>query len=367
MRRPLFWVALALVFLFASATSAAVNTYSSTPNVVIPDGNSTGVDDVINVPDTGTVNSIEVTVTLHVPILADIIVRLTSPDGMTTATVFNRDGGVGDALVNVTFTDTAGSLPPNFLTNGQCLSNTSYLPDNPLSAFTGTQLQGDWTLTVSDNASPDSPDCDCDPINVGPACSHTLDSWSIRVDYSTNQAPVAQCDDVTVSADSGSCTANASIDDGSYDPDGDTLTFSQDPPGPYPLGDTEVTLTVTDPLGESSSCTATVTVTDDTPPAISCNAPPSITPPDAPVSFTATATDACAAATVEVTDYDCFKFTSKGKRIDKRDSCVVRFSGATFTVLDSGGVGDTIQWTVSADDGNGNTSETTCTMTVLKP
>jgi len=82
-----------------------------------------------------------------------------------------------------------------------------------------------------------------------------------------NQAPVAMCQNVTVSAGP-NCTANASIDNGSFDPDGDTITLTQSPPGPYPLGNTLVTLTVTDSKGASSQCTATVTVVDNTPPAI---------------------------------------------------------------------------------------------------
>jgi len=91
-----------------------------------------------------------------------------------------------------------------------------------------------------------------------------------------NQPPVAVCQDVTVSAGPG-CTADASIDDGSYDPDGDPITLTQDPPGPYGLGGTTVTLTVTDDSGESDSCQATVTVIDTTPPTFTC-------PPDVIVS-----------------------------------------------------------------------------------
>ena len=83
-----------------------------------------------------------------------------------------------------------------------------------------------------------------------------------------NVSPIAQCQDVIVSADA-NCSANASIDNGSYDPDaGDTITLTQTPPGPYPIGETQVTLTVTDSYGVTDSCTATVTVVDDTPPVV---------------------------------------------------------------------------------------------------
>ncbi|MDA8082770.1 MAG: kelch repeat-containing protein [Nitrospiraceae bacterium] len=84
---------------------------------------------------------------------------------------------------------------------------------------------------------------------------------------SANQPPVALCQDVT--AVSGmSCTAASSIDNGSYDPDGDSVMLNQSPAGPYPLGNTLVTLTATDSNGGSSQCTGTVTVSDSTLPSI---------------------------------------------------------------------------------------------------
>ena len=77
--------------------------------------------------------------------------------------------------------------------------------------------------------------------------------------------PVAKCKNVTVSADA-NCSADASIDDGSFSPNaGGTISLVQSPSGPYLLGDTSVTLTVTDNHGASNSCVATVTVLDTTP------------------------------------------------------------------------------------------------------
>ncbi|MGH9839836.1 MAG: DUF5011 domain-containing protein [Blastocatellia bacterium] len=93
------------------------------------------------------------------------------------------------------------------------------------------------------------------------------------------------------------CTANASIDNGSFDPDsGDTITVTQSPAGPYPLGSTTVTLTVTDSHGAFRSCSSTVTVVDQTAPAITLYGanPMTVECPYGFVDPGAAATDNCA-------------------------------------------------------------------------
>jgi hypothetical protein len=74
-----------------------------------------------------------------------------------------------------------------------------------------------------------------------------------------NDPPAAACRDVTVTVSG--CTAQASIDNDSSDPDcWDTVRLSQSPAGPYGAGTTAVTLTATDNAGAFSSCTGYVTV-----------------------------------------------------------------------------------------------------------
>jgi hypothetical protein len=86
-----------------------------------------------------------------------------------------------------------------------------------------------------------------------------------------NNLPVAISQDVTVEAGPG-CVADASINNGSFDPDGDPLTITQTPAGPYPLGATNVLLTVTDSKGATSQRSSTVTVVAPTTTTVS--APP---------------------------------------------------------------------------------------------
>ncbi|MHB8109634.1 MAG: hypothetical protein ACYDHW_06335 [Syntrophorhabdaceae bacterium] len=90
----------------------------------------------------------------------------------------------------------------------------------------------------------------------------------VKHTLSNNQAPTAVCKDATVSAGP-NCTASASIDNNSYDLDNDSITLGQNPAGPYSMGDSSVTLTVTDSKGASNQCTGIVTVVDNSSPTIS--------------------------------------------------------------------------------------------------
>jgi len=114
----------------------------------------------------------------------------------------------------------------------------------------------------------------------------------------------------------------------------------------------------------SSTATAPATIAPAKAPISStATAPATIAPAKAPISSTATATDTSGSMVPTViTGVDCFKFTKKGKRIDKTESCVVSVNNDTVTISDSGGVGDHITWTVTA----GNYNDT-CEVVVVNP
>src|SRR5262249_41383453 len=102
---------------------------------------------------------------------------------------------------------------------------------------TGTSdLDSDGVPDDIDNCprTPNPDQADADGNGVGDACD--------------NRAPIAVCQNITRSADSGchAAVAGSDVNNGSSDPDGDPITFSLSPPGPYPLGMNTVTLTVTD-------------------------------------------------------------------------------------------------------------------------
>jgi hypothetical protein len=126
-----------------------------------------------------------------------------------------------------------------------------------------------------------------DPAN-GPSCDEAA---------CVNRPPVARCINQVLNADS-ACSACASVNDGSTDPDGDELSCMQTPDCSYGPGQNRVTLTCTDSHGASASCQATVTVLDATPPALSCGQVPALecSAGGATASYAPSATDNCSAA-----------------------------------------------------------------------
>jgi hypothetical protein len=116
------------------------------------------------------------------------------------------------------------------------------------------------------------------------------------IDNPCTGAPIALCKDATVPTDPNVCTAAAaSINNGSFDTDGDSLTLTPSPAGPYALGTTPVTLTVTDTESLSNSCSAKVKVLDQQPPDISCPHPvvECTSPSGAAVTLNPTVSDNC--------------------------------------------------------------------------
>ena len=92
---------------------------------------------------------------------------------------------------------------------------------------------------------------------------------SITIINECNNPPVAVCQNLTVDAVGVTANADATaFNNGSTDPDGDVITYSVAPAGPYALGTTAVVLTAADPAGLTSTCNATITVVDNTNPTV---------------------------------------------------------------------------------------------------
>jgi len=142
---------------------------------------------------------------------------------------------------------------------GDCGLVTTRFGDSVLAEALGVALQPDGNAVLVGGAGACIPNC------LLAAARYIGDPTGYA-----GQPPVARCRDVTVAADA-ECHAEASVDDGSFDPDpGDPIRLVQCPPGPYPLGQTRVTLAVLDSQDVSDVGSAVVTVIDVTPPSLVC-------------------------------------------------------------------------------------------------
>jgi hypothetical protein len=147
----------------------------------------------------------------------------------------------------------------------------------------------------------------------------------------TNKPPVAVCRprNVATNASCQGVIAAAAFNNGSFDPDGDAISFSVSPAGPYNLGTTTVVLTVTDSKGASSSCTTTVTVIDNVPPAVTAPAPVTVNAPQGQCAASsvnlgnATAVDNCG--------------TIRSLTNDAPSSFPIGTSVVTWTAIDAAG------------------------------
>lgn len=126
----------------ASVDTGTFNSWSITfngekavsPNLAIPDNNTTGITSTQNYTATGTVASVKVKVGITHTYKGDLEVALIGPDG-TTVLLHNRTGGSTDNI-NTVFPDLTA-------------------PAASLSAFTGRSIAGNWSLRVRDLAAAD--------------------------------------------------------------------------------------------------------------------------------------------------------------------------------------------------------------------
>jgi len=162
-----------------TAPAAPTTTLTSGSNAVgaaIPSGPST-VPSSINIAGAQSVlTDVNVTATITHTNCADLDITLTSPQGKVV-TLTTDNGGTNDNVYNgTTWDDDAnpgGAVP--YATNNGVTTDHAYVnlviatpltPEEPLAAFIGENPNGNWTLTINDDAA----------ANGG-----TLASWSLNI------------------------------------------------------------------------------------------------------------------------------------------------------------------------------------------
>ena len=187
--------------------------------VPIPDNDPAGVSTTITVSDVGTVLDLNVDLDISHTWVGDLIVTLTSPDN-TTVTLIDRMGIPGSTFgcdendLQITLDDEAGA-PIETECSGSPISG-SFTPNDLLSAFDGETMEGDWILTISDNAGGDTGE---------------LNEWTLNYDYDSPGIPL----DVVLDANGMATIAASSLVTGFNDncgPGGVTITGGVSNPMP---------------------------------------------------------------------------------------------------------------------------------------
>jgi len=264
-----------------------------------------------------------------------------------TLTVTDNNGNTSTCNATVTVNDVtdpiancvAGPITISLDASGQASITAASLDDG------STDACGPLSFSASQT------DFDCNDIGAnvvtltvedGSGNSSTCD---VTVNVEDNIPPVASCQDFDLHLDaSGNGTLLASdIDNGSSDNCSLNYSLSQSAFTCADLGPQSVTLTVTDPGGNSDNCVATVTVIDDTPPNAVCQ--------DITVQL-----DASGNATISGADIDG----------GSTDNCGILFMTATpngFSCIDVG-----VQTvTLTVYDEQFNSSTCTANVTVEDP
>jgi len=199
-------------------------TYSNDEVVDIPDNNSEGITSTINVADDLTVFASDIYVNITHTWIGDLTVTLTSPSG-TSAVLHNASGG-GDDNIDSTFSS---------------------------AAFNGEVATGDWTLSVADNAAADT---------------GSLNNWAITITGIGEVLPSApevsfgyESDGLTATFTDSSTDRNDDMVSWDWNFGDGAISSDQNPVHTFAeTGNYDVSLTVTDAEGLTSTETMTVSV-----------------------------------------------------------------------------------------------------------
>ena len=134
----------------AQGASAVVMTYNSTDvPVAIPEGGGTSgpADSVLDIGDTGSINDVNVFLSLTHTFDGDLVISIESPTG-TTVRLSNRIGGSGDNYTNTVFDDEAAVS----IAAGSGPFTGTFIPEGSLAAFDSEDLFGTWILHIDDRA-----------------------------------------------------------------------------------------------------------------------------------------------------------------------------------------------------------------------
>jgi hypothetical protein len=285
---------------------------------------------------------------------ASYTVRATPPDGSVfapfTVSPLNIDGD-RDVIISLQFVH----APPTTTATVSPSPNSQGLYSNPVSLSLSAAAYAGFTVAATYYSVDNGPtQAYGSPFTVSGDGAHMITYWSVdsagvyeapktlSFTIASNSQPVASCKDIVKNVAT-TCEADAlaeEFNNGSVDADGDSLTFGLDQPGPFPIGTTPVTLTVSDNHGGSGVCAATITVVDDGPPIVTAPSPVTV--------FTGVSGSVCG---VTVSDSELGSATAT-------DNCSAEISRFGIPANNLFPVGTTVV-TYQASDPSGNSTTAT--------
>jgi subtilisin-like proprotein convertase family protein len=136
------------------------NMICRSPNLAIPDNNTTGVTDTLNVPSGGALSDLNVLLKVTHTYIGDL--RFTLTKGSTSVQLLNRpnngSGGCGGDNFDVIFDDQGSTQAQTTCGSGNPAypSGAVLIPAQALAPFNGQNLAGTWTLAAVDLAAVDT-------------------------------------------------------------------------------------------------------------------------------------------------------------------------------------------------------------------
>jgi len=126
----------------------------ATVGQAIPDDDPQGLSNTLAIGDVGAIDELDVSLAIDHTWVGDLVVDLEHEPSGTTVRLVDRPGDQGcqGNDINIVLDDQA---PVDVQTDCQdtaAYPEARYRPANPLAAYAGLTLTGNWTLTVSDNA-----------------------------------------------------------------------------------------------------------------------------------------------------------------------------------------------------------------------
>lgn len=146
-----------------AGSGITTTTYCSAANlgITIPDNDPAGANNVLNIPATGTITDINISLDISHTWVGDLDISITSPNP-TSIVVFDRPGytGTGNGCsrnnINTTLDDAAGTPVEGVCPNvDPTIGAGPFSPNNPLSGFNTQSVSGNWTIQITDNANQD--------------------------------------------------------------------------------------------------------------------------------------------------------------------------------------------------------------------